>query len=231
MQCAPPPPKTPAELLRSRATAAPPDATLSEVFAETAVDGAATGFVLAHVRPGKPVLWVQDRLSRRECGVPYLAGFARQVEVLRLDVSRPVDVLWALEQGLGCPSLGAVVGEVWGDPPALDFTATKRLALRSEAHAVPCWLLRRAAQPALSAARERWRLGSLPSASDPHDARAPGMAHWRAELFRSRFRPPTTWVARYDRARHHMALEHPMALRTAAPEAAEAAVAPGAATG
>ena len=43
------------------------------------------------------------------------------------------DALWAMEQALGCADLAAVVGEVWGDPAALDFTATKRLALRAEA--------------------------------------------------------------------------------------------------
>ncbi|QQA44929.1 hypothetical protein FHY64_04295 [Pelagovum pacificum] len=214
MQCAPPSPISPTDLLRARATPAePPPATLAEVFAEAASDGAATGFVIAQLPADRPVLWIQDRLSRRECGIPYLAGFPRSTEMLRLDVSRPVDVLWAMEQALGCPSLGAVVGEVWGDPPVLDFTATKRLALRSEAHGVACWLMRRAAQPALSAARERWRLASLPSATDPYDSRAPGTAFWRAELFRSRFRPPTTWVARHDDT--GLALDHPMALQDA----------------
>lgn len=204
---------SPLDLSSPRADVSP-EATLSEVFAQSATDGAVTGFVLAHLKAGGgPILWIQDRLSRRECGIPYLAGFPFAAEVLRVDVSRPVDVLWAAEQGLGCPELGAVVAEVWGDPPALDFTATKRLALRAEAHRVPCWLLRRAATPHLSAARERWRVASLPSGNDPHDARAPGMPHWQVELFRSRFRAPADWVARYDRTRHRMDIDHPVRSR------------------
>lgn len=184
-------------------------ATLAEIFPETAVDAAAVGFALAHLRADKgPVLWIQDRLSRRETGRPYLAGMGAPFDVLLLEVGRPVDVLWAMEQGLGCPGLGGVIGEVWGEAPALDFTATKRLALRSEAHGVAAWLIRRAAQPDLSAARERWRVGSLPSLPHPLDSRAPGDPLWRADLFRARWRQPAGWVARYDKATHALTLDH-----------------------
>ncbi|KAA9009366.1 ImuA family protein [Histidinibacterium aquaticum] len=211
MSCDQPPLKTSADLLRDRA-ADRPVATLSEVFSETAADGAVTGFTLANLDPAHgPLLWIMDRITRKECGIPYLAGFPREWEVIRVDVSRPVDVLWSAEQGLGTPALGGVIAEVWGDPPVLDFTATKRLALRAEANGVPCWLLRRAAQPALSAARERWRVSSLPSGNHPWDSRAPGQPHWKVELFRSRFRAPGTWVARYDAERHHMDLDPPVA--------------------
>lgn len=176
--------------------------TLREVFSETATDGAALGFMLAQIDPAKgPVLWISDCLSRREAGVICLAGLPQNktiqtLDILRVDVSKPVDVLWAMEQGLGCADLGAVIGEIWGDPPALDFTATKRLALRSEAHAVPAWLIRRAAHPNLSAARARWRLSSLPSLPNPYDMHAPGKPLWRATLFRSRWGAPGDWVAR-----------------------------------
>ena len=68
------------------------------------------------------------------------------VDVLKVDVPNARETLWTAEQWLGCPSFGAVIVEIWGDPPAVDFTATKRLALRSEARGVPCWLLRRFAQ-------------------------------------------------------------------------------------
>ncbi len=185
-----------AALLRDRAQGQADLATLSEVFAETAVDGAAPGFVCAHLQGSdKPVLWIQDRLSRKEAGKPCLAGLPASLRLIFVDVSKPVDVLWAMEEGLRCTGLSAVVGNLWGDPPALNFTATKRLALRSEARALPCWLIRRAAHPNLSAARMRWRVRSLPSLSVPHDARAPGQALWQAELFRARWHTPGEWVA------------------------------------
>ncbi len=230
MQSAPVSPKSSVQLLTDRARR--PDreamATLSEVFAERAVDGAAVAFALGHLPVSdKPVMWVQDRLSRREAGRPCLAGLPRGLKVILVDVARPVDVLWAMEQSLGCPSLAGVVGEVWGDAPAVDFTATKRLALRSEAHRVPAWLIRRATEPALSAARDRWRVRSLPSLPDPHDIRAPGQPLWRTELFRSRWRVPGDWVSHHDGTR--LVMEHGIDAQpdTAAQTAADAVQATG----
>ena len=49
-----------------------------------------------------------------------------------------------MEQGAGCAGLSAVVGEIHGAPAVLDFTATKRLALRAEASGVPVWPIRSA---------------------------------------------------------------------------------------
>ncbi|SHI41557.1 ImuA family protein [Wenxinia saemankumensis] len=224
MSCTPPDPASPLADLpaprqpsRLRQKGDRPMGTLSEVFSDSAADGAATGFVLAQLPLDGPVLWVQDRLSRREAGMPCMAGLPEGFDPIYVTVPRPVDVLWALEQGLGAAGLVGAIGEVWGDPPQLDFTASKRLALRAEAQGVPCWLMRRAATPALSAARERWRVGSLPSLPDPDDSRAPGQPLWRAELFRSRFRAPASWVARHEEERG-LVLEHGIeAGREAAP--------------
>ena len=91
--------------------------TLTEVFTETAWDAAGIGFVLARLpRSDAPILWVQDRVSRRETGRPSLAGMGAR-SLITVDVSRAQDVLWAMEDGLRCKALGAVVGEVWGAPP------------------------------------------------------------------------------------------------------------------
>ena len=180
---------------------APVPHTLAEVFAEQAADAAAAGFVLARLPADKgPILWVQDRVSAKEAGRPYLPGMGAKTALITLTLSRAADVLWALEEGLRCASLGGVVGELWGDPPALDFTATKRLAIRAEASGVDCWLIRRAASPNLSAARDRWRVGVQPAAIHPDDALAPGLPRWGVELFRSRRAKPGRWVVSYDGA-------------------------------
>ncbi|MEM7721403.1 MAG: hypothetical protein AAF376_03425 [Pseudomonadota bacterium] len=174
--------------------------TLSEAFPETAADAASVGFVLARLpRTTAPILWVQDRLSRKEAGRPYLAGIGITRPVIMVDLSQAADVLWAMEDGLRCKALGAVIGEIWGNPSSLTFTATKRLAMRSEAANVPCWLIRRAASPDLSAARDRWRIASRPSAPHSHDGQAPGLPRWSLDLFRSRRSRPGQWVASYDR--------------------------------
>ena len=184
----------------------PPAPSLSDVFTDVAWDAAGMGFVMSRLPGGQaPVLWVQDRVSRQETGVPYLPGMG-SVSVLRVAVSRPADALWAMEEGLRCAGLRAVIGEVWGDPVALSFTATKRLAMRAEASGVPCWLIRRAAGSNLSAARDRWRVGALPSARSVADAQAPGAPRWQAELFRSRRAAPGVWVATYERAKNRVDL-------------------------
>lgn len=183
---------------------------LSEVFPARTGDCAALGFVLAQIPQAKaPILWVQDRLSGKECGRPSLAGFGADRPLITVDLTRAADVLLAMEDGLRCKALGAVIGEVWGDPSVLDFTATKRLALRAEAAGIPCWLIRQAAPPNLSAARERWRIASAPSAPHPHDPRAPGMPRWSLDLFRSRYRPPGQWMALYDGSANRLDLVAP----------------------
>ena len=174
-------------------------ATLSEVFAQTPADGGAVGFVLSQLsRSSLPIIWVQDRLSAKEAGVPYLPGILRPFVMVQL--SRPDEVLVAMEEGLRSGGIAAVVGEVWGAPSCLDFTVTRRLVMRAEAMGVACWLIRRGAVPDLSAARNRWRVASLPSARHAHDPLAPGDPRWQVDLFRSRFTDPGIWVVRYDRA-------------------------------
>lgn len=173
-------------------------AVLSEAFSSRPLEGAAVGFVRAALPAGR-ILWVQDRISRHESGIPFLTGMGRTL--LWLDLGPPHEVLAALEDGLQSRALSAVVGEIHGSPRALDFTATRRLALRAEAAGLPCWLIRQAVpSPEPSAARMRWRLASLPSAPDPDDPHAPGDPRWRAELFRARGFPPSLWEARHDRA-------------------------------
>lgn len=177
-------------------------AVLRDVLSGGPFDAAVTGFVLACLPDDAgPVLWVQDRMSRRENGRLYGAALARfgfTGRVLRVEVSHPRDVLWAMEEGAACGGLGAVVGEIHGAPEVLSFTATKRLALRAEAAEVPIWLLRSGDPGTLSAARERWRVSSAPSARHPYNVQAPGAALWEAELFRARGRAPGIWTASHD---------------------------------
>ncbi len=190
-------------------SAAPQPARSAEVFA--APDGAFQGFVMAHLQG--PVLWLQDRQSARLAGRPSLAGVLPQALLMR--PAHPRDVLIAAEEGLACPALSAVVAEIHGNPTALSFTATRRLALRAEAHGVTLWLIRHAARPEPSALRDRWQVTALPSAPNPDDPAAPGAALWRVELLRTRDKRPGTWVVSHEAApdntpdRLHFAAELP----------------------
>lgn len=176
-------------------------ASLSEVFPAAGAEAAAAAFVLARLGPGEgPVLWLQDRMALSETGRPFLAGLGLRRPLLLMQLSRPLDVMVAAEEGLRCKALGAVVAEIRGDPAALNFTAMKRLALRAEAAGVGCWLIRQSATVDLSAARDRWRISMLPSAANPDDPRAPGDPRWQVELFRSRDHRPGHWVVCHERA-------------------------------
>lgn len=182
---------------------------LTDLLTQTPADPSATAFLSAKLsHTTNPILWVQDHASRRDNGhvyAPGLAGFGIRQPILQVRVSHPRDVLWAMEEGAACPSLSAVIGEIHGAPSALDFTATKRLALRADGSGVPVFLLRSGDPGVLSAARERWRITSLPSKPHPHDARAPGPGQWDVDLFRTRGRAPGRWVAWYDPDASHTA--------------------------
>ena len=177
-------------------------ATLSELFAAGARDGGATGFLLAELERalaarGGPLLWVQERMAIVEGGRIYPPGIGAKgfvPELIHVEAKDARAALWAMEEGLRCAALGGVIGELWGDPRALDFTATRRLAVAAERSGVPAWLVRLGGQANLSGARMRWRVASAPSGENGLDPRAPGAAAWDAELFRARGVAPGRWV-------------------------------------
>jgi protein ImuA len=173
--------------------------TLSELFPASPRDAGWTGFVLAQLSPAKPLLWVQERMAILEGGRVHAAGLgAAGEQLIHVEARDAKAALWAMEEGLRCPALGGVIGELWGDPQALDFTATRRLAVAAERFGVACWLIRLQGAANLSGARERWRLASAPSQAHPFDPKAPGASSWTAELFRSRRRTPGSWIVSGD---------------------------------
>ena len=191
----PPPPATLVPLpLRGRNSPGP---TLSELFAAHPRDGGWAGFLLAQIDRGKPLLWVQDRMAILESGRIYPPGLPSS-DLIHVTARDARSALWAMEEGLRCGALSAVIGELWGDPASLDFTATRRLAVAAERSGVPSWLVRLGGSANLSGARMRWRLASRPSQAHPFDPRAPGNPAWDAELFRARGRPPGRWSIAHE---------------------------------
>ena len=178
----------------------PAGPTLSELFAANARDGGATGFLLAQLDPSRPLLWVQERMAILEGGRIYPPGLGPDigVELIHVEARDARAARWAMEEGLRCSALGGVIGEIWGDPRVLDFTATRRLAVAAERSGVPAWLVRLGGSANLSGARMRWRVGSAPSMANALDLGAPGEAVWDAELFRARGAAPGRWVAVRD---------------------------------
>jgi len=157
-------------------------------------DGAALGFA-AHLlgrfaeaafrrhRPGT-LLW-----CRRPSGVfdappyaPALSAWFDPARLLLVTARRDEDVFWAMEEGLRCPGVTAVLGET----RAADPTAGRRLSLAAEKAGVPALLLRSQPAPPQSVCVTRWRVASAPSRSTP-GLRDVGAARWKIELRRNRF--------------------------------------------
>jgi protein ImuA len=170
---------------------------LSELFAAHPRDAGWVGFLLAQSESSKPVLWVQDRMAILESGRIYPPGLPSQ-DLLHVEARDARDALWAMEEGVRCAALSCVIGELWGDPKVLDFTATRRLAVAAERSGVPCWLVRLGGTANLSGARMRWRIASAPSLPNPLDPKASGAPAWDADLFRARGSPPGRWSIAHE---------------------------------
>lgn len=176
--------------------------TLSELFADSPRDGGWAGFLLGQVDTTRPLLWVQERMAILESGRVHPPGLGAPgfgfADLIHVEARDSKAALWAMEEGLRCAAIGAVIGEIWGDPAALDFTATRRLAVAAERHGVAAWLVRLGGSANLSGARMRWRVASGPSLMHPLDPRAPGAAVWACELFRARGAAPGKWVVTHE---------------------------------
>jgi protein ImuA len=148
----------------------------------------------------RSVLWVQDAASRRLNGRPYRPGLppALRRRLIHVCAASCEDALFALEEGVRCRDLACVIGEIAGNPRALDFTASRRLTLAAEKHGMPLFLVRHDAHADLSSARMRWRARAAPSPPPRWNADAPGSPAWRAELFRARGHVPGEWILHDD---------------------------------
>jgi protein ImuA len=180
-----------------------PSPSLYELFASHPRDGGWTGFLLAQVDVSKPLLWVQDRMAILESGRVHPPGLPSS-NLIHVEARDAREALWAMEEGVRCAALSCVIGEIWGDPKALDFTATRRLAVASERSGVACWLVRLGGTANLSGARMRWRIASAPSLLNDLDERAPGAPAWDAELFRARGTPTGQWTISHEAGALHL---------------------------
>lgn len=202
---------------------------------DSAGGGAALGFCAALLArlsaAGGAVLWCQRGSSagRGELYAPGLAGFGLDPSRLILVRARnDDDLLWAMQEGLRCGRLAAVVGE----PRKLGLSKARRLQLAAESRGVPGFLLRApGARREPSTALSRWRLAALPgeasslsslaSSPSPSPAERP---RWRAELLRARGGSPNVWFMEWCHETHNFSLAAPLCDRPAEPAARRLAV-------
>ncbi len=180
-------------------------------------DGVTLGFCLAllarlaksqsnggRILPPKSILWVS---RAGDLYPPALAALGLDPgRFLMVRAKGEADLLWAMEEGLRCRRLCAVVGEVEG----LDRLAGRRLQLAAEsslgdgAGGVTAFALHRRFRPRrrgreASAALSRWRVTAA-SSNDSLDARFIGRPRWRLELLRCRGAAPGSWQVEWDDA-------------------------------
>jgi protein ImuA len=175
-----------------------PLAGLHEVL--SAEPGAAIGFsalLLARAQaalPGRSVLWIAPEPDAYPPGLASIGLSAASLILVR--ASRPADALWAAEEGLRCPAIGAAL--LFGAAP--DLTAARRLQLAAETGGGIGLLLRPDDEsPGPTAALTRWRLSARASPeAGPHHLGEPG---WEIALLRARGGRPGAWVSEWDAAR------------------------------
>ncbi len=215
-------------------------AALHEVMAAEHCDRpAAQGFLMALLArlwadlgpyDRRPVLWCQQEDALSDFGSLYgpgLAAFGVDPDRLVLVRARAVaDVLWAMEEGVKCSALSAVVGTFGRGSSCLDLTASRRLQLVAEASSVTAFFLRLPSDAPVSVARSRWRVSTAPSAgpqwlngalSIPRN-HGIGLPRWHVGLEKCRGGGPATWELEWEYAAHRFRLAAPLADRPVLPD-------------
>lgn len=170
-----------------------PTAAVHEFISADSADAAATsGFVcgLLHAfikASSETCLWVS---TRRTVYPPALAAFGLCPErIVFVDAASDREAMWAIEEGLKCEGLAAVVGEV----REASFTHSRRLQLAVESSGVTGFIHRcNPRSEGANAFVSRWRI--RPMASAPGDG-LPGMGHprWNVQLQKIRNGQPGVW--------------------------------------
>lgn len=180
-----------------------------ELFAASGEDAAgATGFAtmlsLRTVGRQSPIFWLRTDQAERAGGRLYGPGLIElggDPDSLVVGVApNNKALLKAAADAARCPGLSALIVECHGQCPALDLTASRRLALAAEQSGVTLFLLRQEAQPVPSAADTRWLVAAAPSQS--LEAEAPGAPMFEIELLRRRSGPAgMRWHLEWNRDR------------------------------
>jgi protein ImuA len=191
-----------------------PPGSLHEAMPRQAGDlGATLGFALAiaaratAVRGLGTILHIHEEMAAREAGTLYPDGLAMfglaPGALLSLAVRRRGDLLLAMEEGLRCQGLAAVIGEAFPDRRSIGLTASRRLALAAEAGGGIGLLVRAPGADEPGAAVTRWEIQAMPSRSDAFGGLGP--AAFAARLTRSKLGRTGLWRLEWSRDEHVLA--------------------------
>jgi len=182
--------------------------------------GATFGFALAlaasahRARQADDVLWIETSFATAETGRIYGPGLESLglslARMLIVRVPRPADVLWVMEEALGCRGIAAVIAAVTQDP---DLTATRRLSLAVRDSGGLGFLVRQRMSPHPSAALTRWQIAAARSRPDAFGGF--GRAAFDLSLTKNRHGPCGRWTILWDH--HDGAFLDPLSLGVAQP--------------
>jgi protein ImuA len=176
---------------------------LHEVAARAESDmAAASGFTLAlaaWAAQARVTLWIAEDMALAESGAPYgpgLEAFGLKPErLIRVAVAHERAVLWAMEEGLRCRGVGAVIGEIRGVSRGVGLTESRRLALSAGREGATAFLLRASPAGEPIAAATRWIVGAAPSTDNAH---GPGPPRLAIRLTRNRRGSQGSWVVEWN---------------------------------
>jgi protein ImuA len=177
-------------------------------------DGAALGFTAFLLsRFGQnsnrgTILWCRQPVGVHDAPpyAPALAQWFDPARLLMVTVRREEDLYWAMEEGLRCSGIAAVLGEfAHSHARAADATAGRRLSLAAEKNGRPALLLRAQPAPPQSVCVTRWRVASAVSTSPTLCPR------WQVELRRNRYGAPSveeipSWLVEWNDETHRLAV-------------------------
>jgi protein ImuA len=166
-----------------------------------ATAGFISGLLGSLMKNGGAAIWIS---SSGTVFPPALKTFGIDPErIVFIDLHRERDVLWAMEEGLKCGGLAAVVGEM----PELSFTASRRFQLAVEQSRVTGFILR--SNPCnldSNASVSRWKIKPLPTIS-LDELPGLGFPRWHVELLKIRNGKPGSWQIEWAAERFHQITE------------------------
>ena len=132
-------------------------------------------------------LWIS---TSQTIFAPSLAYFGIEPDkIIFVNVQKERDVLWCIEEALKCDGLATVVGEM----SELSFTTSRRFQLAVEQSQVTGFIIRNKPRNLnTTACVTRWKIDSLPSASDDNMPGV-GFPRWNIELLKVRNGKPGSW--------------------------------------
>ena len=179
-----------------------PVGAVHEFSSQEATEAASTnGFIAGLLgrlmQKGGFCLWVS---SERTVFPPGLKRFGVEPDrIIFIDVQREKEVLWAVEQGLKCNALVAVVGEL----KEIGFTDSQRLQLAVEQSRVTGFLHRYQPRGEHNlACAARWKITPILSGSE-NGMPGVGFPRWRVELIKVRNGRSGVWQLEWKGGEFH----------------------------